>query len=270
MYCGEDGPRLSVVMGVYNIALLEIFRRAVASVLGQTMANFEFIICDDGSTDSTWNILSSLAETDKRIILVRNDKNRGLAYALNHCIEVAKGEFIARQDADDISSRERFEKQIEFLDTHLDISIVGSNVTLWDESGVWGERVFPEYPKPNDFLFTQPFVHGALMLRKHALMTVNGYRVSPETYRTEDYDLLMRMYAVGLQGANIQENLYYFLENSASQRRRKYRYRVDEAVVRWRGFWSLGLMPKALPFVIKPLVVGLIPCSLLNRLKRLR
>jgi len=240
------------------------------SVLNQTMDDFEFIICDDGSTDKTWRLLSELAGRDTRVRLVQNSRNQGLAASLNHCLAHARGEWIARQDTDDISAPERFQLQIQFLEGHPKIGFVGSNATLWDENGVWRERVFPEYPQPEDFRFTMPFVHGALMFRREALETVGGYRVAKETRRAEDYDMLMRMYAAGIRGANLPERLYAFLEDQAAQRRRKYRYRIDEAVVRWKGFHQLGLMPGALPYVVKPLAVGLMPLSLLRRLKRKR
>lgn len=270
MSCTERAPRLSVIMGAYNIAPLAVFPRAMDSVLGQTMEDFEFIICDDGSTDETWQLLKELATQDKRIRLIQNPENRGLAASLNHCLEHARGELIARQDADDISAQDRFQKQLSFLDAHPEIDFAGCNVTLWNETGDWGERQFPEYPQAKDFRFTVPFVHGALMFRRSALEAVEGYRVAKETRRAEDYDMLMRMYAAGLRGANLQERLYAFLEDRAVQKRRKYRYRLDETVVRWKGFRGLGLMPGALPYVVKPLVVGLIPSGMLRKLKKSR
>lgn len=270
MSCIERAPRLSVIMGAYNVASLTVFRKAMDSVLKQKMGDFEFIICDDGSTDETWGLLKELADRDKRVRPVQNPENRGLAASLNHCLEHARGELIARQDADDISAPDRFQKQITFLGAHPEIGFAGSNVTLWDETGDWGERLFPEYPQAKDFRFTMPFVHGALMFRRSALDAVAGYRVAKETRRAEDYDMLMRMYAAGLRGANLQERLYAFLEDRAAQKRRKYRYRLDEAAVRWKGFRSLGLMPGALPYVMKPLAVGLIPSGILRRLKKQR
>ena len=78
-----------------------------------------------------------------------------------------------------------------------EIAFVGSNVVLWDQYGDWGRRVFPEYPGPKDFLFSMPYVHGALMFRRNTLDIAGGYRVAKETRRAEDYDLLMRIYANG-------------------------------------------------------------------------
>ena len=259
---------ISVIMGVYNAEHLWVFSRAVNSVLGQTVSEIEFIICDDGSTDRTFGRLLDFQDKDPRIRLLRNEKNCGLAYSLNRCLAVARGAYIARQDADDISSPDRFEKQRAFLNTHPEISFVGSSVSLFDRTGVWGKREAPAYPRKQDFLFTAPFIHGSLMFRKEVLQSAGGYKVSRETLRAEDYELEMRMYALGIRGANLQERLYHFLEDDATQARRKYKYRIDEARVRLRGFRAMGLMPGAFPYVVKPLVVGLVPSRLLRVIRR--
>lgn len=263
-------PLISVIMGVYNIAGLPTFYESVNSILQQTEKNFEFIICDDGSQDETWSTICQFAKLDHRIRLLRHTHNLGLAAALNTCLSHARGKFIARQDADDLSMPDRLHQQIVFLKTHPDIGFVGSNITLYDHHGIWGERVFPEYPQPKDFLFTMPFVHGVLMFRREILTNVNGYHTSWQTRRAEDYDLLMRLYAIGIRGVNLPAHLYSFLEDQAALKRRKYRYRFGEVSVRWNGFRKLHLFPIALPYVIKPLVVGLIPHRILVVLKKTR
>ena len=260
-------PKVSVVMGAYNVGALPVFDRSIRSVLAQTMDDLELIICDDGSTDDTYARLKGYAEQDGRIQLLRHERNEGLAAALDRCIGEAKGEYICRHDADDISAAYRVEKQLRFLDEHPDIGFVGSNVFLYDVDGRWGRRIFPELPQKKDFLFTMPFVHGALMFRREVLKSVGGYRTEKGVCRVEDYDLLMRLYARGVRGANIQGFLYEFLEDEASHRRRKYRYRVNEARVRLQGFSAMGLMPWAAPYVVKPLVVGLLPWRLTDRLR---
>lgn len=262
---GAD-PIVSVIMGVYNIASSEEFSKAIDSILHQTFQGFELIICDDGSSDGTWQRLQSLLRQDPRVKLLQNRRNQGLANSLNRCVEQARGAFIARQDADDLSCPERLGKQVDFLKTHQELGFVGSNTDLFDSNGIWRERHFPVCPEPEDFLFTLPFIHGSLMFRREVLVN-NLYKIAKETRRTEDYELLMRLYANGIRGGNVQEPLYLFREDKAAQRRRKFRYRLDEAVVKWKGFRTLGLMPKALPYVVKPLIVGLIPADVLRKLK---
>ena len=261
---------ISVIMGVYNIEHLWVFDQAINSILNQTMSDFEFIICDDGSTDQTYEKLLDYQQRDKRVHLLRNQTNKGLAHSLNRCLKLAHGIYIARQDADDISRQDRFEKQLDFLNDHQEISFVGSNVSLYDKSGIWGQRTSPEYPKKTDFLFSAPFVHGSLMFRKETLQSFNGYRVSKETLRAEDYELEMRMYSAGIKGANLQVNLYQFLEDKNTQSRRKYKFRMDEAKVRYQGFKAMGLMPQSMPYVIKPLIVGLLPAPIMEAIHRIQ
>lgn len=256
-------PRISVITGAYNVAGYFAFDKSMESVLQQTYSDFEFLICDDGSTDNTWELLTKYAEKDGRIKLLRNEENLGLAASLNRCLENAQGNYFARHDCDDYNDLHRFEKQIAFLETHMDISLVGSCVSLFDRNGVWGKEDFPENVMDTDFLFTSPYKHGSVMFRREALLKAGGYRIAKETYRTEDYDLFMRLQTF-CNGANLQERLYYFCEDENARKRRKYRYRIDEAKVRYKGFKKLGLLPKGLPFVVKPLAVGLIPIEILN------
>lgn len=262
-------PRLSIITGAYNAASVFSFERSVRSILEQDYSDFEFIICEDGSTDGTYGALLSFAKEDGRIKLLRNEENKGLAYSLNRCLEVAEGEYIARQDLDDVSCKDRFTKQVEFLDTHPEYALVGSARYLFDENGVWDEEYMPEEVKNEDFLFASPYIHGSVVFRREALTKAGGYRVEKITRRTEDYDLFMRI-ATFSKGANIKEPLYCFLENENAVAKRKYRYRIDEAKVRYRGFKSLGLMPRGLPYVIKPLIVGLIPRALREKLRKKR
>ena len=255
-------PTLSVIIGAYNATKSSNFEKSIKSVLNQTFSDFELIICDDGSTDNTYEILADFASTDNRIKLLKNLKNEGLAATLNKCLAVATGTYIARHDCDDYSESERFAKQIDYLHTHPDVDILGTAVYLFDERDTYGVEFFPEKVTNRDFLFSSPYKHGSVMFRREALVRVGGYRVAKETRRTEDYDLFMRM-QVSCKGENLTEPLYRFCEDSATKKRRKYRYRIDEAKVRAKGFRELELMPRAFLYVIKPLIVGLIPGRLL-------
>lgn len=262
-------PVLSVVSGAYNLETCFSFRKSIESILNQTFTDFEFIICDDGSSDGTYEILKEFAKYDERIILLKNEKNIGLAATLNKCIRAARGSFIARHDCDDYAAKDRFEKQISYLANNPDVDLLGSWAYLFDENGVYDTLVFPRNVKNEDFLFTSPYQHGSVMFRKEVLEKAGGYTVSKVTRRTEDYEMFMRMQSFA-KGENFPEPLYYFLEDARALKRRKYRYRIDEAKVRYHGFKALGLLPKGLPYVIKPLIVGLIPSALLARMRRKR
>lgn len=261
--------KISIVSGAYNVESYYSLHKSIASVLNQTFTDFEFIICDDGSTDDTWRILNSYSKADSRIKLLRNDKNIGLAASLNKCIAVSSGEYIARHDLDDYNAPIRLEKQLRFMMEHEDVSLVGCQSFLFDQNGVWGKSKFPIEVVDKDFLFTSPYRHGSVMFRREALLEAGCYRVAKETYRTEDYDLFMTMQTF-CKGANLDEYLYYFCEDESARKRRKYQYRIDEAKVRWIGFRKLRLLPLGLPYIIKPLLVGMIPEVLLEKLRQSR
>ena len=263
--------KISIIMGIYKmINKKDIVKLAIDSILNQTYRDFEFIICDDGSNDGTYEMVQDLIENDKRVILIKNNENKGLAYSLNHCLSIAKGKYIARMDADDISMSNRLEKQIKFLDEHLEYAIVGCNLLLINDKGIWGKRILAEKPTKKSFLFTSPFCHPAIVMRKEVLDKVNNYKVEKITRRAEDYDLFMRIYANGYKGYNMQEFLYQFREDNDAYKRRAYKYRWDEVQVRYRGFKALDLMPSGFLYVIKPLIIGLIPQVILAKLRKMR
>ena len=262
-------PTLSVITGAYNVADCKYLARSVMSVLEQTFSDFEFILCDDGSTDGTYEILKKYADSDKRIKLIRNEKNLGLVKTLNKCLAIAEGRYIARHDCDDYNDITRFEKQVKYLDSNPEVSVLGTAAYLFDENGVWGKDTMPRVIKNTDFLFNNPYKHGSVVFRREALLKAGGYRIAKETVRNEDYDLFMRIQTFA-KGENLEEPLYYFCEDKAARARRKYRYRINEAKVRARGFKALGLMPRGIPYIIKPLIVGLIPSVILQKLQARR
>lgn len=262
-------PEVSVIMGIHNMPSREITERAICSILEQSLFNIEFIICDDASDEETKLLLKYYYNRDNRIILLENSKQCGLAYSLNSCIKEARAQFIARMDADDISKKERLALQLHFLKENDKYAMVGSSAELISGKQVWGVRNMPEIPKCKDFLWNSPFIHPSIMVRSNVFKEINGYYVSKETRRMEDYDLFMRMYEKGFLGYNIQTPLLIYREDKESMHKRKYKYRLDEAKVRWKNFNRLGLMPEGIPYVIKPLVVGLIPPNLLQYIRKI-
>lgn len=264
-------PKVSIIMGVYNCKDFEMLNKSVESILNQTFADFEFLICNDGSTNETLCCLEQIAKMDKRIKIITYNNNKGLNYALNRCLEEAKGKYIARQDDDDISKPMRLEKEVEFLDENKDYAIVGTLAEVIDDSGIWGKYDVPQRPLKNDFFWNSPFIHPAIMIRKNVYDDVDGYRIAKETRRCEDIDLFMRMYAKGYKGYNIQEYLYlYRMINNPNIKYRKMKYRIDEAIVKYKGYKAMGNLFCGIPYVIKPIVVGLIPQKLFYYIKKKR
>ena len=126
--------RISVLMGIFNCSLT--LGEALDSLLAQTYQNFKIILCDDGSSDGTYAVAKSYADKHNNIVLIKNEKNMGLNYTLNHCLEYADTEYCARMDGDDISLPNRFEKEINFLDEHPEFDIVTTPMKHFDENGI--------------------------------------------------------------------------------------------------------------------------------------
>ena len=262
----KKAPLVSVIMGVYNCDSGDMLSKSIISILNQTFQDFEFIICDDASTDKTYEILQRFSE-EPRIIIIKNERNMRLASTLNKCLAKSKGKYIVRQDADDYSDKDRLRLQIGFMQRNPSYDLVGSNLRYFNDKGIWGQYRLPQFPEKRDFLFTVPFIHATVIFKAESIKQLGGYREGKVTRRCEDYDLFMRMYSEGMRGANMQEFLYFVREDEAAQKRRKYRYRFDEARIRLKGYRKLRLLPIGVLYALKPLVVGLIPIKLYNFLK---
>lgn len=262
-------PKVSIIMGVFNPKNENMLKNSVRSILNQTLKDIEFIICDDGCNEAAKKWIENLKQYDTRIKIIRNSENRGLAFSLNKCLKLAKGKYIARQDADDYSNTERLEKQYNFLEQHCDFAMTGTNINLFDEKKVFSAFKFPEYPKKNDFLFCSPFNHGSIMIRKEVIDRLKGYNTSKQTRRCEDYDLFIRLYLNGYKAYNIQEYLYNFREDKAAKKRRKFKDRIDEAKVRYKYFKKMGFGIERFFYIIKPVLVGLLPINVIDFLKKI-
>ncbi len=200
-----DNPEVTVLMSVYNGA--RYLCPAIDGILTQTFTDFEFIIVDDGSTDETWDIVSSY--TDSRIRLARNAHNLGLAASLNKGLALARGHYIARMDADDIALPERLERQVDFLNEHPEIGVVGTASQTMDIDG----NPIGEVQMPGSdlhlrwlLLLGSPFIHATVMLRSEVLKKHSLHYV-PETEPSEDYNFFSRLLKY-TPGTNLPEQLY--------------------------------------------------------------
>ncbi|MDD4052568.1 MAG: glycosyltransferase [candidate division Zixibacteria bacterium] len=180
-------------------------RQAIDSVLGQTFGDFEFIIIDDGSADDSRPIIENYA--DARIRLLVNRDHPGLSASLNAGLNAARGEYIARMDADDVCLPDRLEKQIHFLDQHPHIVVLGTGIRLIDEQDKPIQDV--QLPADNDLIkwqlcFLNPIAHPSAMMRAAAVRQVGGY--DAELVHAQDYDLWWRLSA-GNRLANLSDIL---------------------------------------------------------------
>ena len=199
----SQNPKISVLMPVYNCELY--IKEAVDSILNQTYRNFEFLIIDDASTDSTVSIIKQF--NDSRIQLIEKPKNSGYTNSLNLGLGIAKGEFIARMDGDDISLPERFAKQISIFEANPEIILCGTLLSII------GENKIINLPENHEdiklaLLRGNSIAHPSVMFRN---LNAKGFSISYDLTKepAEDYDLWVRLLAVG-KFHNLQEVLLQY------------------------------------------------------------
>ena len=206
---------ISVVMPMYNAE--RYVRAAVQSIQSQTFTNFEFIIIDDGSTDRSRQIVEELASSDPRIHLVSR-ANTGIVRALNEGLALARGEFVARMDADDWSFPSRFESQLQFLASNQECVCVGSSVILIDGKGTPVDS-YNRHTSPAEVEGALlkgdggAMVHPAVFIRKRHLDKVGGYRAAAQY--VEDLDLFLRLSRIGWL-TNLPDVLLYYRVHGSS------------------------------------------------------
>lgn len=269
MHDGEE-VLVSIIMGIYFTGKdTTLVQRSIESILSQTYRTLELVVCDDGSDTKVKEFVDLCAETDERVVVVRPGYVYDLSQKLNICLAHTCGDLIARMDDDDFSHPERLKHQVAFLMQHPEIDFVACNVNLIQGGQNVGCRCFPEYPSVRDFYLVQPFIHPALVFRREALIGVGGYSEDRFSVLCEDYDLLLRLYAAGKHGANLQTVLFDYTIPTAPDTKRKFHHRINEAVTRYRRFKALKILPQAWIFVLKPIAVGCIPVRLLTKLKKM-
>ena len=206
---------------------------ALGSLQKQTLSEFEVIVVDDGSTDNTADKVASLARTDGRIRLYRRPA-LGIAHALNYGLSQAKGAWIARMDADDESLPERFSAQLDWLDAHRDVAVVGCRVESFRDVGELrdGWRSYESWLNARvtseqilrDVLIESPLAHPSVMMRREALEAVHGYR---QFDGPEDYDLWLRLLRAGYALAKVPRVLLRWRDRPERLTRTDPRYRPD-------------------------------------------
>jgi len=199
-------PELSVLMSVYNDS--RYISEAINSILNQSFQDFELVIMNDGSTDTTEEIILSF--NSPKIKYVASNDNKGLAVRLNEGIQHCKGNYIARMDADDISLPNRFELQVAFLKRHKEYVLVGSAYyKIVDEDNKGIRKQVPEYSKlKTKLLFGNNIAHPSVMFNKKIWLESNSFY--DETYRyAQDYELWTRL-ILKYKMANLKEPLILY------------------------------------------------------------
>lgn len=216
-------PQISVIMPVWNSQ--QYLTEAVESVLAQTFKDFELIALDDGSTDTSLEILQKFENQDSRIRVISGE-HQGYSPLLNKGLSLAQGEYIARMDSDDVCLPNRFEEQVHFLNKNPDYVAVGSQAIRIDPEGDAIAQM--EFPTDHNTIDQSQIagrgkiMHPASMIRTEALLKINGYR--PEFEPGEDFDLFIRLAEVG-KLANLSQPLLKYrthLKNVTVTRKEKH------------------------------------------------
>ncbi|TFB10608.1 glycosyltransferase family 2 protein [Candidatus Marinimicrobia bacterium MT.SAG.3] len=201
-------------MAVYNKE--EYVAKSIESMLNQSFSNFEFIIVDDGSNDNSPDIIKKYAKQDSRISLIQNDANLGLPVSLNIGINAARGKYIARQDADDISKPDRLEEQLKIMENNRDIALLGAADELLDiDDIVFSKQTYDEGPNsPNHQNIIKTlenkggyiFAHGSAFYRKEVVKKIGGYE---KTFiYSQDIELWWRFHKNNYKIAYLNKTLY--------------------------------------------------------------
>lgn len=250
--------RITVLLSVYNGA--SSLSQSIQSILNQTVRDFEFVIVNDGSTDETTHILEMFASQDSRIKLIYNNTNIGLTRSLNLGFKLAQGEYIARMDADDIALRERFETQLQYLETHPDVGVVGTAYEWIDDNGqvIGKPKVLTEPKNLRHVLIKRnPIMHGSVLMRADMFKRAGTYN---EFYtKAQDYALWFKFIEF-TQIANLRDVLMQKRMSrkmiSFSNERSQMRF---GAHARLQAIQS-GLYPWwTLIYVLKPFFASLLP-----------
>jgi glycosyltransferase involved in cell wall biosynthesis len=237
-------PGITILMPVYNGE--KYLAGAVESILGQTFENFEFLIFDDGSTDRTLEILKR--QPDKRIKLIENKENLGIARNLNRGIALAKGKYIARMDADDISLPTRLEEQLKFMETNRHIAVCGTWIKFIGREVKWVENnILKDPSNPEEircrFLFNCVLKHPSVIMRKDVLHQ-EGYLYNEKINRAEDYDMWVRI-SKKYKLSNLEKVLLKYRVHDESISRVHKKVNVEQcSEIRKKQLKALGLKPK--------------------------
>lgn len=233
-------PLVTILLPVFNGA--KYIDKAVESIINQTYTNIELLVIDDGSSDETLEILSKY--NDDRMQVIANKENKGLIYSLNKGISLAKGKYILRMDADDVSMPERTATQVEFMELHKNIGVSGTWLETFGlkEAEIWSSMTNDEEIKAN-LLFVSNLFHPTTIIRTQ-LLRDTGLTYNQDMLLVEDYDLWARLKNHCGFGNIPQVLLRYRLHDSNQNKQRKALQQYHANEVRLFLLKELGIVPR--------------------------
>ena len=254
-----ENIKVTVLMSVYKEPK-EQLKEAIESILNQTYKDFEFLIINDGNNQELIELIEDY--NDKRIRLINNEQNMGLEKCLNKGINLAKGEYIVRMDADDISYVDRIEKQLNFIEQHPEYALVSGRAEIFNEDGIYSISKTSGEMKKDNLLKGTPFIHPTMILNKKILIEIGGY---PEYRRVEDYAMVLNLYSFGYKGYIINDILLKYRMDNTGYKKKKFKYRITSFKVRMIYYPKLKIKWYQYIYMFRPIIAGLIPSFVMKK-----
>jgi len=252
--------RTSVIMSVFNSAVF--LSDSIESILLQSDPDFEFIIINDGSTDNSGEIIRRYAAKDKRIIMISKEKT-GLTDSLNVGIIASEGEYIIRQDADDISMPDRIKFQVEFLDKYPEIDLVCSRAYVRGRGIDMVTKYYEEESLKKNMLKRNPIIHSSVCFRKESMLKIGCYNT--RFYVSQDYDAWLRLLDVG-RIAMLDRVLLIYRVTAGSISSKK---RLNQAIAAYRARRNKQALLANLAYCFYQIAIGYLPYRMIFALQKI-
>ena len=260
----DNKPLISIIMGIYNCE--KTLSESIESIINQTYENWELIMCDDCSDDSTLKIAQEFEKKyQNKIKVIKNEENITLGPTLNKCLKLVRGKYVARQDGDDISNLNRLKEEVEFLENNKEYDLVATGMTSFDENGEKGIHQLKAEPTKKDFLLKgSTFCHATIMIKTEVFKQLNGYSEEWFAKQAEDYELWSRFFNKGFKGYNLQKSLYYVREDMDAYKRRNARRRIRGVVLNSKIYPKLKAPIYCYINILKDIIAIFIPTKVFS------
>jgi len=263
----KNNPLVSVVMTALNAS--KYIEEALDSLVYQTYPNLEFIIIDDGSTDNTFKILKKYAKDDSRFKIFQFKKNKGCSIASNFAFKKAKGKYIARLDSDDIAYLNRFQKQVDFLETHPQVVMLGGQCDIINKSGkIIGEKKFPLNHQNivNSLFSINPIQHPACMFRAKTFKLAK-IKYQKDLLISHDLKIIFQLLSWG-HLANLPDKLIYYRHRPRSLTHQNPKFVFQETIAIRNWAKQIGIYTPTLTGLLihnlESLLVDILPNKTIN------
>lgn len=253
-------PKVSVIMSEYNTEEKHL-RQSIESILNQSFRNFEFIIINDGSSNKLIDIVNSYE--DERVRIINNKENLGLARSLNRGIEASRGKYLVRMDTDDISHKNRIEKQLKFIENNPEYSVVGTSINLITD----GDKKYPKHMEgeidKTAFVNGTIPVHPTVIMNKEDVLEIGMYQTT-NVNRSEDFVLWAELLLADKRIYILNNILVDYRVELADYKKRKLSTRGDGIRNRIKYYKKLNAPPHRYLSVVKKILAGILPSKVMH------